>query len=249
MVNPFVKIHNEKWVFPVSILSAVLGVMFGAAWLTKENRDSVYSMLSPGAQLGLSESVIDLVKYQELQQEVDSLRKHATALEKAVSEKSGSSNALNVQLQDAKVFAGLTELEGPGMKVVLRDNPKATLMPEDRDLIHDMDLIRVTNELYASGAEAVSVNGQRLVSNSSIRCAGTTILVDGVRVASPFIISAIGKDDVLYNAFTMAGAAMSELVSVNPAMIQVTKEKSIRVPAFLGVTGTKSGRVPKATTK
>ena len=249
MVNPFVKIHNEKWVLPVSTLSAVLGFMMVASWLTKENQNSIYPLLSPTQQKRYYENVIDLVKYQDLQKEVDTLRKHATSLEQAVSKNNTGSNVLNENLQDAKMFAGLTELEGPGIKVTLKDNPKAGLMPEDRDLVHDIDLLRVTNELFASGAEAVSINGQRLIASSSIRCAGTTILVDGVRVASPFIISAIGKDDVLYSGFTMQGAVMSELLSVNPAMIQATKEKSIKVPAFLGATAIKSGTIPKASTK
>jgi uncharacterized protein YlxW (UPF0749 family) len=198
VVNPFVKIHNEKWVLPVSALSAVLGFMMVASWLTKENRNSIYPLLSPNQRGSISEGSIDLLQYQKLQLEVDRLQKRATTLEKAISDRNTGSSALNEQLQDAKMFAGLTELEGPGIKVTLKDNPKAGLMPEDRDLVHDIDLLRVTNELFASGAEAVSINGQRLVGNSSIRCAGTTILVDGVRVASPFIISAIGKDDVLY---------------------------------------------------
>jgi uncharacterized protein YlxW (UPF0749 family) len=177
------------------------------------------------------------------------LRKRATTLEKAISEKNTGSGALNEQLQDAKVFAGLTELEGPGVKVTLRDNPKAGLMPTTDDLVHDVDVLRVTNELFASGAEAVSINGQRLIASSSIRCAGPTILVDGLRVATPFIISAIGNADTLYSGFTMQGAVMSELVAASPSMVQITKEKSIRVPAYLGATAIKSGNVPKVSTK
>ncbi|MEI7984775.1 MAG: DUF881 domain-containing protein [Armatimonadota bacterium] len=249
MVNPFVKIHNEKWVLPVSALSAVLGFMMFASWLTNENRDSVYSYLNKDQQGRVSLDVIDLDQYRSLQREVDTLRKRATELEKTVAAKNIGSGALNDQLQDAKIFAGLTELEGPGVKVTLRDNPKAGLMPVTDDLVHDTDVLRVTNELFNSGAEAVSVNGQRLMASSNIRCAGTTILVDGVKVANPFVILAIGKEDVLYSGFTMQGGVMSELVGASPAMVQITKEKSIRVPAYLGSTSIKSGVVPKATTK
>lgn len=249
MVNPFVKINNQKWVLPISTLSAVLGFMFVASWLTKDNRLNRIALLSSDQRSRVSENVIDLVKYQEIQQEVDSLRKKETALEKALTKNGEGSTALNDQLQDAKVLAGLTELEGPGVKVTLRDNPKATMMPEEADLIHDIDVLRVTNELFASGAEAVSVNGQRLVGTSNIRCAGPTILVDGVKVASPFIISAIGNQDVLFSAFTMAGGVMSEIMSASPNMIQISREKMIRVPAYLGSTAMKSAVVPKVTTK
>ncbi len=249
MVNPFVKIHNTKWVLPVSLLSTVLGVMFYAAWLTKENQNSIYRTLSPGEQRTYSESVIDLVKYQDLQSEVDSLRKKATSLEKALSNNTNGESALNDQLQDAKAFAGLTELEGPGIKVTLRDNPKSSVIGGNDDLIHDVDILSVANELFACGAEGISINGQRLVSTSSIRCAGPTILVDGVKVAVPFVILAIGKQDVLYGGFTTTGSIMSNIANSNPAMIQVTKESKIRVPAYLGATSLKSAEVPKVSTK
>lgn len=249
MVNPFVRIHNTKWVLPVSILSTVLGFMMAASWLTKENRNSIYSLLGRDQQGRVSENVIDLVKYQDLQKEVDSLRKRATGLEKAISTKNIGSDVINEQLQDAKMFAGLTELEGPGIKVTLRDNPKTSVVGVVDDLIHDVDILSVTNELFASGAEAISINGQRLVATSSIRCAGPTILVDGIKVAVPFEILAIGKQDVLYGGFTTAGSIMSNIANSNPAMIRVTKENKLRVPAYLGVTAIKSAEVPKVTTK
>lgn len=227
--------------------------MMTASWITKENRNTILPYLGKDQNDRISEQnpegVIDLVKYRNLQKEVDSLRKKATMLEKNLAAKNEGAGALNEQLQDAKIFAGLTELEGSGIKVTLRDNPKAGLMPTNDDLVHDYDVLRVTNELFNSGAEAVSINGQRLIASSNIRCAGTTILVDSVKVVTPFVILAIGKQDVLYSGFTMAGGVMSELAYVNPTMVQVTKEKSIRVPAFLGVTTIKSGTVPKVTTK
>ncbi len=249
MVNPFVKINNEKWILPVSILSAILGFMFVVAWLTKDTANGRWAYLSGGTQRRFSENVIDLVQYQKLQQEVDMLRKKETNLEKAISQSSQGSKALNDQLQDAKVLAGLTELEGPGVKVILRDNTKSGPMPGDGDLIHDIDVLRVTNELFSAGAEAISVNGQRLVANSSVRCAGSTILVDDVKVASPFVILAIGNASVLYSGFTMPGGIMTELASASPTMVSISKEESLRVPAYLGPTTTKVATVPKVTTK
>ena len=247
MVSPFVKISNEKWVIPVSALSAVLGFMLVAAWLTKENRTSRLAYLSSGQKTRVSESVVDLVQYQKIQQEVDSLRKKETTLEKALSENGKGNKALNDQLQDAKILAGLTELEGPGVKVTLKD--KGGPMPQEAELIHDVDVLHATNELFAAGAEAISVNGQRLVANSSIRCAGPTILIDGVKVASPFEILAIGNTSVLYSSFTMSGGIMTGLAGASPSMVSVSKEESLRIPAFLGVTTMKVAAVPKVTTK
>ena len=245
-MNPFVKIHNEKWVVPVSALSAVLGFMMVAAWLTDQTRNSRYATLAPDQRRREFENTVDIEKYVQLQSDVDRLRKRTTSLEKALSENGKGSAALNTQLQDYKAYAGLTELEGEGVQVTLRDNPTAGPMPAEPDLIHDFDLLKVTNELFSAGAEGISINGQRLTTNSSIRCAGPTILVDGVKVAAPFIISAVGDSKVLYSAFTMAGGVMSELVQSSPEMVKIEKVRKVKVPAFLGATGFKKGTVPKA---
>jgi uncharacterized protein YlxW (UPF0749 family) len=184
LINPFLRIHNEKWIVPVSALSAVLGFMIMASWITKENRDSIVGSLSPEQKMRVQSGEVDLSKYRELEAEVDALRKRSTALEKEISVSGKGSSTLNEQLQATKMFAGLTEVEGPGVKVVLKDNPEAGMMPTDGDLIHDIDVLRITNELFNAGAEAISVNGQRLVSLTDIRCAGTIINVNGVKVAS-----------------------------------------------------------------
>lgn len=234
---------------PVSALSAVLGFMIMASWITKENRDSIVGSLTPDQQRRLESGEINLNKYRELEAEVDALRKRSTALEKEISESGKGSSTLNEQLQAVKMFAGLTEVEGPGVKVILKDNPEAGMMPQDGDLIHDIDVLRVTNELFNAGAEAISVNGQRLVSITDIRCAGTIINVNGVKVASPFVITAIGDPDMIYSGFTMSGGVMAEIASAAPSMVQATKEKMLRIPPYLGSTVHKFGRVPKVSKK
>ena len=246
MTNPFARIHNEHWVAPVSIFSCILGFMLVTAWVSETTRRNRMAGLPEQRPLG-RDSGVDTEKFVSLQQEVDKLRKQATSLEKALSENGQSSQELNKQLQDIKAMSGLTELEGPGVKITLKDNPKAGPMPGEGDLIHDYDILRVTNELFSAGAEAVSVNGQRLVSTSSIRCAGPIILVDGVKIAAPFIISCLGDPEVLFSAFTMNGGVMTELAGADQAMVQVSKEKSLRVPAYLGSTTRKFSNVPKVT--
>jgi uncharacterized protein YlxW (UPF0749 family) len=244
MINPFAKLHNEKWLYPVSTLSAVLGFMMVAAWLTDQNRQ--YRSLAPDQRQREVETIVGYDKYLKLQEEVDSLRKKATSLEKALSENGKGSAALNSALQDNKAFAGLTELEGEGIEVTLVDNPAAGPMPGELDIIHDYDLLKVSNELFSAGAEAISINGQRLVTMSSIRCAGPTILVDGIKVAAPFKILAIGDAKVLDSAFRMAGGVMAELSQSNPKMVSIRRMSQIRVPAYLGSTQFKKAALPKA---
>ena len=81
--------------------------------------------------------------------------------------------------------------------------------------MHEHHVLKVVNELYISGAEAVSVNGKRLTANSYIVCTGPVITVDGEQFPAPFTISAIGDPDTLEKALNIQGGIKDQLVSDN----------------------------------
>jgi uncharacterized protein YlxW (UPF0749 family) len=112
------------------------------------------------------------------------------------------------QLERLRGPAGLAAVQGPGLIVELRDNPAAPSTREEAsDLrIQDVDLQLVVNALWASGAEAVAVNGRRIVSTTAIRTAGDAILVNFGAVASPYRVAAVGDPDRLRR-----GLAASEI--------------------------------------
>ena len=134
-----------------------------------------------------------------------------------------------------KMQAGLTALEGEGIIVEMDDGNRAANADENPNLyiIHDDDVLRVVNELRAAGAEAVSINGQRLIETSEIRCAGPTLSVNNVRSAAPFIISAIGDKVALENAIEMRGGVRQTL-SVWGIRIEVKPSDEIYIPPFDG---------------
>jgi uncharacterized protein YlxW (UPF0749 family) len=68
---------------------------------------------------------------------------------------------------------------------------------EDLYVIHDADILNIVNELRAAGAEAISINDERVTATSNIRCGGPTINIDGKRHAVPFVIKAIGNPRTL----------------------------------------------------
>ena len=85
-------------------------------------------------------------------------------------------------------------MQGPGIVIEIRDSMRSLPAGADPNdvLVHYTDLQSVVNELWAAGAEAVAVNGERFTVRSSIRCIGTTVLVSGRLMAPPFRIQAIG---------------------------------------------------------
>ena len=154
-------------------------------------------------------------------------------------EAAGLKGAQSIQdsLQQAKLLAGTTPAHGPGVVVTLNDSPK--LNPEETSediisdyLVHDYDIRQIVNELFSSGAEAVSVNGQRMIATSSIRCVGSAILVNSVQVAPPIMIKAIGDADVLEKSLELRGGAAENLFLLD--MIEITQQEDIVVPAYQG---------------
>ena len=104
-------------------------------------------------------------------------------------------------LRNLEAATGLGKVTGDGVAVRVADAPAAadpvTGAPgANLGLVHDRDLQSIVNALWQSGAEAVAVNGQRLTATSTIRLAGSAILVDYRPVSSPYEITAIGPDNL-----------------------------------------------------
>jgi uncharacterized protein YlxW (UPF0749 family) len=227
----------------------ILGLMISMAWVTQENRQSRRGFLSADQQTRITEGEVDLEAFQELTASVAKLREEKTKYEQALASQSGDSKVLNESLQEAKAFAALTEVEGPGILITLSDSAKAGGTVSDAAvagdvIIHDTDVLRVVNELFASGAEAIAVNGHRVSPRTAFRCVGTTILVNDVKIASPVRIFSVGDADTLYGAMMMPGGILAEIRDSDPAMVQIEKLKVVRVPAYSGTTNLKFGKVP-----
>jgi len=111
-----------------------------------------------------------------------------------------------------KAMAGELPLVGKGIIVTIEDSTISTTQTKGHDqnlyIIHDEDLLRVINELRAAGAEALSLNDQRLLATSEVRCAGPTVVVNDTRVAAPFVIKAIGNPQTMESALRIRGGVL-----------------------------------------
>ena len=112
---------------------------------------------------------------------------------------------------------------------------KDTLAEYNNVDVLNEDILKVINELRAAGAEAISLNDQRLISTSEIRCAGPTISVNNTRVAAPFVIKAIGNAKSMEDAIKMRGG-VAETLSVWGIQVDIKKDNNIVIPAYKGAT-------------
>jgi len=139
-----------------------------------------------------------------LQQRLAEVREQATrAREQLLTATTQGQRALD-ELVRAESAAGLTAVRGPGLAVTLTDAPPPKDDGENLGRILDRDIQAVVNELWAAGAEAVAIDGQRLGPTTSIRSAGQAILVDFRPVTNPYLIEAIGPAD-MFDDFLQSG--------------------------------------------
>jgi uncharacterized protein YlxW (UPF0749 family) len=144
-----------------------------------------------------------------LQQQDDKLRQQVSAAQQNLL---GPQSAQLNQIRQQEAAIGLAAVNGPGVVVTLTDAPApidpntGKANPAQVNRVLDVDIQTAVNGLWAGGAEAVSINGQRLTTTSTIRTAGSAVLVDFRPVASPYAISAIGPPQ-LSDRFDHSAAA------------------------------------------
>ena len=102
-------------------------------------------------------------------------------------------------------------------------------------IIHDNDILQVVNELRDAGAEALSINGERLLATSEIRCAGSIVSVNNNRYAAPYVICAIGDPAAMSSALSMRGGVIDQL-SIWDIQVDVQQSEEVLIRAYTGKT-------------
>ena len=143
----------------------------------------------------------------KLEGSVDKLRDDVSTRQRKALKKSGGGD----QSELVGLLSGAVAVHGPGVKLVVNDakeatsggngNPRETTDFSDTGRVRDRDMQRVVNGLWESGAEAISINGQRLTALSAIRAAGDAILVDNKPLVPPYTVLAVGNGKQLSTAF------------------------------------------------
>lgn len=139
-------------------------------------------------------------------------------------------------IEELKVHIGFYDLEGPGVMVLLSDSDRELYENEDPNnvIVHDVDVLRIMNDLKIAGAEALSINGQRVLHNSEIQCAGATITINQFTYAQPFVIKAIGNPDLLNAAIKAPSTYAWELKEIYGLRVESHVSERVRIPRYSG---------------
>ncbi|MET9084204.1 DUF881 domain-containing protein [Streptomyces sp. NPDC004237] len=176
----------------------------------------------------------------KLETNVDKLRDDVSARQRAALKESGGSGQADL----VGILSGATAVHGPGVKLVVNDakeassggdgsNPRETSGFSDTGRVRDHDMQRVVNGLWASGAEAISINGQRLTALSAIRAAGDAILVDNRPLVPPYTVLAVGDGERLGSRFQDSpdGLYLHALEQNFDIRATISTESDVRLPA------------------
>lgn len=142
-------------------------------------------------------------------------------------------NSSYTDSKNNRILAGNVDVEGPGIVVALADGESKEPKDYPMLLVHDDDILRMVNELKAAGAEAISVNGERLISNSEIRCMGTTVLINGNSYSSPFEVKAIGNTANMTEWLKLKNGYTEQLKAIGLG-ITVEQSESLTIPKYKG---------------
>lgn len=182
----------------------------------------------------------EVLKYKE---KYDNLLKETEKVDAQLQEQIEGATKNNSELEEAKnqinegnKTIGLTEVTGPGVIITVADSEidSNSVVDATDFIIHDTDILKIVNELKNAGAEAISINNQRVILTTPIICGGNIININGERIGSPFEIKAIGSPEALAN-LSRPGGWLSKLEKRGIKVSAIKKSNSITIPKYSGV--------------
>jgi uncharacterized protein YlxW (UPF0749 family) len=195
------------------------------------------------------QGIVTIPKILEMKNEIDNIKKENLNLansinearlklqgyEESISKTGNVFQGMDEELALARNYADFETLEGPGIIITMNDSLSEVGEYENPDwyVIHDGDILEIVNELRAAGAEAISINDERVTATSNIRCGGPTINIDGKRHAVPFVIKAIGDPQKL-EASATAPSGYIDLMEFYDIRINIQKVDKLVINAYDG---------------
>lgn len=195
------------------------------------------------------QGIVTIPKILEMKNEIENTNKESNTLASSINEAKSklkvyednlrTGKGLNENMQQyltlARVSSDYEKMVGPGIIISMNDSINEVGEEEDINwyLIHDVDILEIINELKAAGAEAISLNDERVTATSNIRCGGPTINIDGKRHAVPFVIKAIGNPKTLAANITSPTGYIN-LMEYYGIRINIQKVEKLIINAYDG---------------
>ena len=175
-------------------------------------------------------------KYEEEYKLLEGLTDELERVRQNVASSNSELKELEDKIKKDNLLLGNTKVKGQGITITLNDGkPDLSLFLDDKDvLVHDTNVLYVINELRNAGAEAISINDERVVNKTAISCDGNVIVVNGEKIGTPIIVSAIGYPAKLAT-LDRPGGTLENVFRIPGKIAELKKSNSVEIPKYTGV--------------
>jgi uncharacterized protein YlxW (UPF0749 family) len=232
--------RRSWWRVGTPLVVLVSGALFAVSAANSEGTD-----LRPGRYTSLASLVQSATDdYAALQGRVAEVKEQVDSLTEQVDD--ADVRRLRARIDDLRDPAGLEPRSGPGVTVVLSDAPVELLEQAAHDdldvdpfVVHQQDIQAVVNAMWAGGATAVTIQGQRVISTTGIKCEGNAVQLQGVPYPQPYVIQAVGDPAAIDAALDAAPAVAAYREDAEDPELQVgwdlEVEDHVEAPAYTGL--------------
>lgn len=217
--------QRGKWIITVTIglmsliLTCVMFMQFKV--VNKTDIAEIESMREDELQTALTEWK---EKYNETHEKLIDTENKIREYKQTSENSEESSKLVKKELEEANLMMGKTDVSGNGIEIILKDNSEKEYTA--------LDLLNLVNELRAAGAEAISINGERVINLTDIvDISNKYILVNSNKVSSPYTVLAIGDENYLKSALSIKNGYV-DVKQKDGYTIQVQEKKNIQINKY-----------------
>lgn len=176
-------------------------------------------------------------RYDNIYKDLERAEKELEKERQNATQNNGDLEEKEEAIKQGNKMIGMTEVTGPGVIVTLSDGKKdtSTVLNASDLIVHDADVLSVINELKNAGAEAISINDQRIVTTTAITCDGNVVRINNEKVGTPFEIKAIGSPEAMEGALLRPGGYIKEYLEADGIHVTVKKVNNVTIPKYNGV--------------
>lgn len=227
-------------------ISLVLGIMcliltYGIVVQIKTVNGTGTAVATTSSENELRDAVLKAKeKYDNLFEDLERMEKQLESERTNSTQNNTELAELENTIKEGNKILGLSEVTGPGIIITVNDNQQilaSNVIDPNWFIVHDTDLINIVNALKNVGAEAISINGQRIVTTTAIECDGNIIIINGEKIAAPFEIKALGLPESLIGVARFSGY-IDYLIDDRFLEVTVkttTEKEKITIPKYTGV--------------
>lgn len=231
---------NKRWIAVIlGVMCFILTLSIAVQYRTVEDASKI-----AGTEVN-SELKTEVLRWKERYEEVYSVLEEAEDVldrkREQATNNSDTSSKLQKELKTLNSLIGSVDVKGNGIVITVSDNSNVTsetigvLDNISNYLIHDRDLLTLVNELKNAGAEAISINNERIINTTAITCDGNVILINGNKISSPFIIKAIGSQEAILGSILRPGGFLTDELEEYGLVSGVERQDNITIYKYNGI--------------